>query len=118
MPLTTTDGLDWPDIPPQGRERGRGGWRSKRFRRFGMARIATADGGFERYGIYGIRGEKIFTQYEGWERDGCLGGISGEHADADLEQYLWWAAGRFTDTRVFADMFMDAARAAKEAGRA
>lgn len=99
MALTTTDGREWPDVPPQAGPRS--GWHPKKFRRFGMALCPHRGGGFERYGIYGVRGSEIFVQYEGREADGRLSGLSGFEEDMDLRAYFWAPASDFTGTRVF-----------------
>jgi hypothetical protein len=99
MGLITTDGREWPDVAPQAGSRS--GWHPKKFRRLGMALCARPDGGFDRYGIYGVRGGEIFVQCEGREADGRLSGLSGFEEDTDLRAYFWAPASDFTGARVF-----------------
>lgn len=110
MPLTTTDGQVWPDIAPQADDRES---TCNRFLRFGSARAARSTGGFDHYGIFGIRGDQVFVQYEGGERDGKHYGVAVVTADADSNVYFWSPVSSFADIRVFDDLFALALRAAE-----
>ena len=51
--------------------------------------------------VYGIRGNEIFVQYEGYEQGGREIGVSLLSSSMDAEVYFWSKAGWFTETRIF-----------------
>lgn len=58
----------------------------------------------ELFGVYGVRGDEIFVQYEGFrDADGAIYGVSLMSSSVDMETYFWTSADRFADVRISAE---------------
>ncbi|MEV0237832.1 hypothetical protein [Nonomuraea sp. NPDC050786] len=83
------------------------GWSYSVHQRIGRAKIANRRaGGFELYGVYGVRqaaggGWELFVQWEGQERDGVTTGRTLLASSCDLDPYIWSPAAHFAQVSIF-----------------
>ena len=90
----------------------RNGWNYSTYKRIGAAEIAhthfryRADLGTSEaatlYGVYGVRGDEIFVQYEGVRMtDGSTIGRSLIASSMDSDPYIWCPRKGFANVRIF-----------------
>ncbi|MDP4510332.1 hypothetical protein [Nonomuraea turcica] len=83
------------------------GWSYSVYQRIGRAKITNRrPGGYELYGVYGVRraadGWDLFTQWEGCQDgDGVVTGRSLLASSCDLDPYIWSPAAWFTEISLF-----------------
>lgn len=73
----------------------------KTYKAIGTCQAARKDGTTALYHIYGVRGDDLFVQYQGFiDAEGCIWGVSLLASSIDSEQYVWSPRAGFQRVRI------------------
>lgn len=73
----------------------------KSYKAIGTCRAPRKNGTTALYHVYGVRGDKLFVQYEGFiDAEDCIWGVSLLASSMDSENYFWCARSAFERVRI------------------
>ena len=76
----------------------------KTWKAIGTCQAPRKNGGTALYHVYGVRGDELFVQYQGFiDAEGCIWGVSLLASSIDSEAYLWLPSAGFERVHIDAD---------------